>query len=48
MRFQLHKHFRTTFVTNIPQERGFIISGVDDILQTLEDSTLLLNSTFIF
>jgi dynein heavy chain len=43
MRFQIHKHFRTT---NTPQERGFIISGVDDILQALEDSTLLLNSIF--
>jgi dynein heavy chain len=41
MRFQIHKHFRNT---NIQQERGFIISGVDDILQALEDSTLLLNS----
>jgi hypothetical protein len=35
MRFQIHKHFR-----------GFIISGVDDILQALEDSTLLLNGMF--
>jgi dynein heavy chain len=43
MRFQIHKHFRTT---SILQERGFIISGVDDILQALEDSTLLLNSIF--
>jgi hypothetical protein len=41
MRFQIRKHFRNT---NIQQERGFIISGVDDILQALEDSTLLLNS----
>jgi len=36
MRFQIHKHFRYT--------NGFIISDVDDIFQTLEDSTLLLNS----
>ena len=48
MRFQIHKHFRHTFVTNIQQERGFIISGVDDILQALEDSTLLVNSILTF
>jgi dynein heavy chain len=39
MRFQIHKHFRHTNV--------FIIFGVDDILQTLEDSTLILNSIAI-
>jgi dynein heavy chain len=39
MRFQIHKHFRHINV--------FIIFGVDDILQTLEDSTLLLNSIAI-
>ncbi len=44
MRFQLHKHTRHTLVANNQQDRGFIISGVDDILQALEDSTLLLNS----
>jgi dynein heavy chain len=48
MRFQLHKHARHTFGGNSQQERGFIISGVDDILQALEDSTLLLNSIFNF
>jgi hypothetical protein len=48
MRFQIHKHFRHTLTTNIQQERGFVISGVDDILQALEDSTLLLNSIFHF
>jgi hypothetical protein len=37
MRFQIQKHFR-----------GFIISDVDDILQALEDSTLLLNGIFHF
>ncbi|CAF3247166.1 unnamed protein product, partial [Rotaria sp. Silwood2] len=46
MRFQIHKHYRHTLGTNIEQERGFIITGVDDILQALEDSTLLLNSIF--
>ncbi|CAF4130291.1 unnamed protein product, partial [Rotaria sordida] len=44
MRFQIHKHYRHTLSTNIQQERSFIITGVDDILQALEDSTLLLNS----
>ncbi|CAF3069014.1 unnamed protein product [Rotaria sp. Silwood2] len=34
--------------TNIQQERGFVITGVDDILQALQDSTLLLNSIFIY
>ncbi|CAF4798253.1 unnamed protein product, partial [Rotaria sp. Silwood2] len=38
-----HKHYRHTLGTNIQQERGFVITGVDDILQALEDSTLLLN-----
>jgi hypothetical protein len=37
MRFQIQKHVRYA--------NGFIISGVDDILQALEDSTLLLNGT---
>ncbi|CAF1059416.1 unnamed protein product [Adineta steineri] len=42
MHFQIHKHIRNT---TIQQDRSsFIISGVDDILQALEDSTLLLNS----
>ena len=44
MRFQLHKHFRPGFIVNIQQEHSFIITDVDDILQAVEDSTLLLNS----
>ncbi|CAF4703183.1 unnamed protein product [Rotaria magnacalcarata] len=44
MRFQIHKHYRHATGTNFQQERGFIITGVDDILQALEDSILLLNS----
>ncbi|CAF4737158.1 unnamed protein product, partial [Rotaria sp. Silwood2] len=31
MRFQIHKHYRHTLGTNIERERGFIITGVDDI-----------------
>lgn len=37
MRFTIQKHFRQT------QERGFLISDVDGIIQSLEDTTLLLN-----
>ncbi|CAF4693848.1 unnamed protein product [Rotaria sp. Silwood2] len=48
MCFQIHKHYRHTLGTNIERERGFIITGVDDILQALEDSTLLLNITSRF
>ncbi|CAF4748201.1 unnamed protein product, partial [Rotaria sp. Silwood2] len=48
MRFKIRKHYRHTLGTNIEQERGFIITGVDDILQALEDSTLLLNITSRF
>ncbi|UJR10037.1 hypothetical protein I4U23_014260 [Adineta vaga] len=45
MRFQIHKHVRHIFVTSSQQDRGFLISGVDEILQALEDSTILLNSS---
>lgn len=44
MRFQIHKHQRHQLSGNLQQERGFVITGVDDILLVLEDSTLLLNS----
>ena len=40
MRFAIHKHFRHG---NVAQERGFLLSDVDGIVQALEDSTLLLN-----
>lgn len=40
MRFVIQKHFRQG---NVSQERGFILSDVDGIVQALEDSTLLLN-----
>ena len=40
MRFTIQKHFRHG---NVSQERGFLISDVDGIVQALEDSTLLLN-----
>lgn len=43
MCFQLHKHVRHA---NNQQEYCSIITGADDILQTLEDSTLLLNGKF--
>lgn len=45
MRFQIHKHIRSN---SSQQDRGFLISGVDEILQALEDSTLLLNSISIY
>ena len=41
MRFQIQKHSRQT---NSQQDRGFLISDVEPIVQSLEDSTLLLNS----
>lgn len=43
MRFPIDKHIRSG---NISQDRGFIISDVDGILQVLEDSSLLLNGIF--
>ena len=45
MRFQIHKHTRNTSSASAHQDRGYLISGVDEILQALEDSILLLNST---
>ena len=44
MRFQVHKHQRHPSASTGSQERGFVIAGVDDILQLLEDSALLLHS----
>ncbi|CAF0910630.1 unnamed protein product [Adineta ricciae] len=44
MRFQIQKHTRNTSNISAYQDRGFLISGVDEILQALEDSILLLNS----
>lgn len=40
MRFQLHRHARPTSTS---QDKSYIIAGVDEILQALEDSTLLLH-----
>ena len=45
MRFHIQKHYRQTLPTGASQERGFILADVDDILQALEDATLLLHST---
>ena len=44
MRFRIQKHTRNTSNINAHQDRGFLISEVDEILQALEDSILLLNS----